>query len=62
MYTQNYTTNSCLNASAYIVHSEQTLFTIRKMFIFYVIALYTLQLGVTPTDYQCKEQNNDVDW
>ncbi|KRZ47871.1 Plancitoxin-1 [Trichinella nativa] len=32
------------------------------MFIFYVIALYTLQLGVTPTDYQCKEQNNDVDW
>ncbi|XP_003378689.1 deoxyribonuclease II family protein [Trichinella spiralis] len=32
------------------------------MFIFYVIALYTLQLGVTPIDYQCKEQNNDVDW
>ncbi|KRX53742.1 Deoxyribonuclease-2-alpha, partial [Trichinella sp. T9] len=46
MYTQNYTTNSCLNASAYIVHSEQTLFTIRKMFIFYVIALYTLQFFV----------------
>ncbi|KRX57166.1 Plancitoxin-1 [Trichinella sp. T9] len=32
------------------------------MFIFYVIALYTLQLVVTPIDYQCKEQNNDVDW
>ncbi|OUC49871.1 deoxyribonuclease II [Trichinella nativa] len=32
------------------------------MFIFYVIALYTLHLGVTPIDYQCKEQNNDVDW
>ncbi|KRY46910.1 hypothetical protein T03_6787 [Trichinella britovi] len=32
------------------------------MFIFYVIALYTLQLGVTPIDYQCKEQANDVDW
>nr|AAY32317.1 adult-specific DNase II-2 [Trichinella spiralis] len=32
------------------------------MFIFYAIALYTLQLGVTPIDYQCKEQNNDVDW
>ncbi|OUC43538.1 deoxyribonuclease II [Trichinella nativa] len=32
------------------------------MFIFYIIALYTLHLGVTPTDYQCKEQNNDVDW
>ncbi|KRX22183.1 hypothetical protein T07_9517 [Trichinella nelsoni] len=24
--------------------------------------LYTLQLSVTPIDYQCKEQNNDVDW
>ncbi|KRX99942.1 Deoxyribonuclease-2-alpha [Trichinella pseudospiralis] len=32
------------------------------MFIFYVIALYTFQLGVTPTEYQCFQDNNPVDW
>ncbi|KRZ43229.1 Plancitoxin-1 [Trichinella pseudospiralis] len=32
------------------------------MFIFYIIALYTFQLGVTPTEYQCFQDNNPVDW
>ncbi|KRZ18297.1 Deoxyribonuclease-2-alpha, partial [Trichinella zimbabwensis] len=32
------------------------------MFIFYVIALYTLQLGVTPTEFQCFQDANAMDW
>ncbi|KRZ76543.1 Deoxyribonuclease-2-alpha [Trichinella papuae] len=32
------------------------------MFIFYVIALYTLLIGVTPTQYQCVQDANNVDW
>ncbi|KRZ01596.1 hypothetical protein T4B_4532, partial [Trichinella pseudospiralis] len=32
------------------------------MFIFYVIALYTLQLGVMPTEFQCFQDANAVDW
>ncbi|KRX86290.1 hypothetical protein T4E_8611, partial [Trichinella pseudospiralis] len=31
-------------------------------FIFYIIALYTFQLGVTPTEYQCFQDANAVDW
>ncbi|KRZ43351.1 Deoxyribonuclease-2-alpha [Trichinella pseudospiralis] len=32
------------------------------MFILYVIALYILQIGVTPTEYQCVQNANNVDW
>ncbi|XP_003378702.1 deoxyribonuclease II family protein [Trichinella spiralis] len=32
------------------------------MFIFFVIALYTLQLRVTSVEYQCIENANNVDW
>ncbi|KRX69570.1 Deoxyribonuclease-2-alpha [Trichinella sp. T6] len=32
------------------------------MFILYVIALYTLQLGVTSVDLQCFQDNNALDW
>ncbi|KRZ43234.1 Deoxyribonuclease-2-alpha [Trichinella pseudospiralis] len=32
------------------------------MFILYVIALYILQIRVTPTQYQCVQNANNVDW